>query len=125
MDNLWLKIKFWTKLSITGLVALYIAFFIGKNSDRTAKFWYWYNRDYTISILVLAACSLLGGVIATLLIRTTFRTLRQFREMRSRSVTERLEREVADMKVKAAMLQTRSPTTQPVAPSDLVDTDEE
>jgi uncharacterized membrane protein YciS (DUF1049 family) len=119
MDDLWLKIKFWTKLSITGLVALYMAFFIGKNIDRTAQFWYWYNRDYTIKILVLAASAFIAGIIATLLVRTTFKTLRQFHTMRSRSRTERLEREMADMKAKAAMLQTKSPTTQPTPPSDL------
>ncbi len=119
MDNLWLKIKFWTKLSITALVALYIAFFVGKNSDRTARFWYWYNRDYTIKILALAAAAFVGGIVATLLVRTTFTTLRQFHSMRSRARTERLERDVADMKAKAAMLQVKSPTTQSAPPPDV------
>ena len=124
MDNLWLKIKFWTKLSITGLVVIYIAFFVGKNSDRTAHFWYWYGRDYTINILVLAGFAFLAGIVATLLVRTTFKTLRQFHSMRSRMRTERMERELADMKTKAAMLQTKSaappapPAPPPAPPGD-------
>jgi uncharacterized integral membrane protein len=120
MNDTWLKIKFWTKLTITALVTLYIAVFIAKNSERKTQFWYWYNRDYEVPILVLVAVSFLVGVLAVILIRTTFRTMRQFRDLRARSRTEKLEREIADMKVKAAMLQTRSPTTQPTPPSDEV-----
>ncbi|HEX8524102.1 MAG TPA: hypothetical protein VF669_17745 [Tepidisphaeraceae bacterium] len=118
MDNLWLKIKFWTKLTITVLVVVYIAFFIGKNSDRSTEFWYWYNRDYRISILVLAASSFIAGAFSAILVRTTLKTLSQFRSIRGRHRTERLEREISDMKAKAAMLQTKSPTTQPIPPSD-------
>ena len=115
----WLKIKFWTKLTVTALVTLYIAIFIAKNSERKTQFWYWFYRDYEVPILILAAVSFLTGVLSAILIRTTVRTMRQFRDLRARSRTEKLEREIADMKVKAAMLQTKSPTTQPTPPSDL------
>jgi uncharacterized integral membrane protein len=118
MNDTWLKIKFWTKVTITALVTLYIAVFIAKNSERSAQFWYWFGRDYQIAILVLAACSFLAGAISVILIRTTYRTVRQLRDLRSRGRTEKLEREMADMKAKAAMLQTRSPTTTPTPPSD-------
>jgi uncharacterized integral membrane protein len=118
MNDTWLKIKFWTKVTITAIVTLYIAVFIAKNSERSAQFWYWFYKDYQIPILVLAACSFLAGALSVILIRTTYRTVRQLRELRTHSRTEKLEREMADMKAKAAMLQTRSPTTDPIPPSD-------
>jgi uncharacterized integral membrane protein len=118
MNDTWLKLKFWTKVTITALVTLYIAIFIAKNSERSAQFWYWFRRDYQIPILILAAFSFLAGAVSVVLIRTTYRTVRQLRDLRSRSRTEKLEREIADMKSKAAMLQTKSPTTQPTPPSD-------
>ena len=57
----------------------------------------------------------LFGVIVAILVRMMFKTIHQVRDMRNRSRTERLEREVADMKAKAAMLQTK--TSAPQTPS--------
>ncbi len=114
-ENLWLKIKFWTKLTIVFLVVVYIAFFIGKNSERKAQFWYWYNHTYSVSILILTAVSFLAGIVALFLVRTTYKTIRQVRSMRTRSRTERLEREVEDMKAKAAMLHTKNASQEPAS----------
>ncbi len=119
MNDTWLKIKFWTKITITSGVTLYILFFIYNNSAETTKFWYWFRRpNYQIPILILAASSFLAGAVSIFLLRTTYRTIRQLRDLRSRGRTEKLEREIADMKSKAAMLQTKSPATQPTPPSD-------
>jgi len=107
MEDLWLKIKFWTKLSVIGLVTIYLVAFIAKNSDRQAQFWYWYKRDYAIPILVLASSSFLVGIIAALLVKTTFKTIRQLRKLRADARTQRMERDLADMKSKASMLQTK------------------
>ena len=117
MDNLWLKIKFWTKLTITGLVALYLIIFIAKNS-QPVEVWYWYKGQMQMPKLLLVAASFVTGIVTMFLIRTTFRTIRQVRDLTARSRTERLEREMEDMKSKAAMLQTRSPTTRPTPPAD-------
>ena len=46
-------------------------------------------------------------VIFTIMLGTTFRTVRQVKEIRARNRAEKLEREVADMKMKASMLQTK------------------
>jgi hypothetical protein len=72
------------------------------------KFWYWFGREPETSPLLLVFFSFLAGVIGTILVRTTFTTIRQIRDLRSRNRLERLEREHADMKAKAAMLQTRT-----------------
>jgi uncharacterized integral membrane protein len=108
MSNLWLKIWIWIKIAVSALLAIYVLTFIAKNSGYTAKFWYWFGRDSDVLVLYLASFSFVGGVVVTLLVRTTFKTLRQIRDVRQRSRADRLEREVADMRTKAAMLQTRS-----------------
>jgi len=104
---MWLKIKVWTKVTLFGLLFLYVLIFIYQNSDKTAKFWYWRHREPEPSVLVLVLCAFLTGVVGTVLLRTTFKTLRQIREMQSRSRAERLEREVTEMRSKAAMLRTK------------------
>ena len=122
---MWLKIKIWTKTIVVGALVLYALLFILNNSVQAVKFWYWFNRQYETSMLVLIVITFLAGVIGTLLVRTTFTTMRQIREARARSRTDRLEREVADMKAKAAMLKTKTvpePSrvgNTPVDPNDL------
>ena len=107
---MWLKIKIWTKSLVFGALLIYTLVFLLKNSDENANIWYWFFKPkYTVSVLLLTFFAFLAGVLGTLLVRTTFTTLRQIRESRSRSRTDRLEREVADMKAKAAMLKTRPP----------------
>jgi uncharacterized integral membrane protein len=105
---MWLKIKIWTKTIVVGALVLYALLFILNNSGQSVKFWYWFRREYETSMLVLILITFLAGVIGTLLVRTTLSTIRQIREARARARTDRLEREVADMKVKAAMLKTKS-----------------
>jgi uncharacterized integral membrane protein len=109
MANLWLKIKVWTKISVAGIVALYLLIFILKNGDRKAEFWYWFGErgEYKGSLLSLVAFAFLIGGLVTILATTTFRTIRQIKELRARNRSAKLENEVADMRAKAAMLQTK------------------
>ena len=108
MNSMWLKIKIWTKVAVFAIVAIYLLTFIFKNSDEPAKFWYWFWKpDVETSILYFTLFTFFAGVLTTILVRMMFKTVHQVREMRNRSRTERLEREVADMKAKAAMLQTK------------------
>ena len=107
MSSLWLKIWIWIKISVFGLLALYVLVFVIKNNDNDARFWFWWNREYQLPVLLLAFASFVGGIVAAVLVRTTVKTIRQISEVRRRSKSERLEREVADMRTKAAMLKTR------------------
>ena len=118
---MWLKIKIWTKVALFAFVAVYLLIFFLKNNDREVQFWYWYNRAPQTPVLLLAGLSFLAGVLIAILVRMMFKTVHQVREMRNRARTERLEREVADMKAKAAMLQTKTSApaaTQPASSSD-------
>src|SRR5436190_1644792 len=64
MQNLWLKIKIWTKITIAALIGLYVLFFVIKNGDQTAHFWYWYGREYQGSLLSLVGFAfLIGGMV--------------------------------------------------------------
>jgi uncharacterized integral membrane protein len=119
---MWLKIKVWTKIIIFGILTLYVLIFVVKNGDRAAKFWYWFGRDYEVPLLFLVFFAFIVGVVGTILVRTSLKTVAQFREMRQRSHTDRLEQEVADMRVKAAMLQTR-PASSAAASEEVVDPD--
>jgi uncharacterized integral membrane protein len=107
MQNLWLKIKIWTKIAIAVVISLYVLIFVLKNGDRKADFWFWFGREYSGSLLSLVFFAFLTGGLVTLLATTTFRTIRQIRELRARSRTAKLEDEVRDMRSKAAMLQTK------------------
>ena len=105
---MWLKIKIWTKALIFGALVLYALVFLFMNiGQEPVTLWFWYNTRLTISPLLLVFVTFLIGIIAAVLFRTTFLTIRQIREARDRSRTERLEREVADMKSKAAMIKTK------------------
>lgn len=119
MGNLWLKIKVWTKGILGLIVLLYALFFAYNNSDPTTV-WLWFGHSPTYSKLVLLAIAFFAGVICTILVRTTMRTLRQIRDLQSKSRTDRIERELADMKQKASRLQTKpiaSPATDVAPPS--------
>jgi uncharacterized integral membrane protein len=107
MNGLWLKVRIWTKVVVFVLVFVYLLCFVYWNTNNTAKFWYWRKREPETGTLFLVLFSFLAGVVTTVLVRAIFRTIRQIRDSRQRGRTERLEREVADMKAKAAMLQTK------------------
>jgi uncharacterized integral membrane protein len=124
---MWLKIKVWTKVVLFALVALYAAIFLLKNTGRPVQFWYWFGYAPELPVLLLVLGAFLTGVIVTILLRTTFKTIRQVRELQARSRADRLHREVEQMKTKAAMLRTRdaaagggseaSPEATPVDPA--------
>jgi uncharacterized integral membrane protein len=111
MNNLWLKIKVWTKIALAVFIVTYLVTFVAKNSAATAEVWFFFFKaPFTVPLLYLIFFVFLAGVIGTILVRTTFKTINQVAELRTRNRQERLEREMADMKAKAARLQTRPAT---------------
>jgi uncharacterized integral membrane protein len=105
MGNFWLKIKIWSKISFVAVILIYLLIFVAKNSTETVKFWFWVNREPTqTSVLLFGLYAVLTGVVFTVLVSTTVRTFRQVRELRGRSRTDRLERDMAEMRAKAGML---------------------
>ena len=106
MNDLWLTIKAWFKGLVFVAILLYASIFIYKNNGETVHFWYWSQPTET-SVFMLSSSAFIAGIIFAIILRTTWKTWRQISEIRGRSRTGKLEREMADMKAKAAMLQTR------------------
>jgi hypothetical protein len=109
MNDLWLTIKAWFKGIIFVAVLAYAAAFILENNGETVGFWWWHKTQ--TSVFILASGAFIAGIVFTIIFRTTWKTWRQISEIRGRSRTGKLEREMADMKAKAAMLQTRPPAS--------------
>jgi hypothetical protein len=106
---MWEKLKLYTKVTLFGAMALYVLTFVILNRERAVDgelklIFTSFNRP---SILLVLPVTAVLSIVAWWLIRTIFKTLRQFRTLRERSRTAKLEKEVADMKAKAGMLQTR------------------
>ena len=107
MGNLWLKIKVGTKIAIFVILLIATLLFVFNNSNQRVKIWLW--NEYDTTLLKVLFFTVLTSVIFTILIGTAFRTIRQIKEIRSRSRSQRLEEEIRDMKSKASMLQTKPP----------------
>ena len=109
MGNLWLKIKIWTKVILFAAVLLYTLLFLYNNSgaDKHFSLWIWFKTKPDRPILWFIFFAFLAGVIVTILVRTIWRTVTQVRDARRRNRQDKLERDIADMKSKAAKLQTR------------------
>ncbi len=107
MGSMWLKVRIWTKVTLFALLVIYVIAFILENNSERVKFWYFPYRTAQTSVFLLTFYTFLAGVIGYLIVRTTFKTLRQIRDLRRKSQAERLEREVADMRSKAAMLRAK------------------
>jgi uncharacterized integral membrane protein len=108
MNNLWLKVKVWSKLVLFVLGAAYLLLFFLNNSGQSVRLWVFFGHEYpAIPLLLLVFVTFAVGVVIMLLIGTIRNTIRQVRELRQRGRAAKLERDMADMKAKAGRLQTR------------------
>jgi len=105
MANLWLKIKVGTKIAIFAILSIATFLFVVQNINKSVKIWLW--NEYDTTLLKVLFFTVLVSVVFTILIGTAFRTIRQIREIRARSRSQKLEDEIREMKEKASMLQTR------------------
>jgi uncharacterized integral membrane protein len=105
MGNFWLKVKVGTKIAVFAILTIAVLVFVIQNANKEVKIWLW--NDIPTTLIRVLFFTALTSAIFTVLIGTTFRTVRQIREIRARSRSQRLEDEVADMRNKAAMLQTK------------------
>jgi uncharacterized integral membrane protein len=109
MGTFWLKVKAWTKVTLLVLALVLVVIFVILNlsavvEPKLSLIFATYDRPNLLVVLTLTS---LISIVGWTLIGTVMKTLRQLRETRRRSMEARLTRDVADMKVKAAMLQTR------------------
>ncbi|CAN5679027.1 hypothetical protein BH09PLA1_BH09PLA1_22350 [soil metagenome] len=121
---MWLKIKVWTKVVVGCALGLYVLLFIYNNSGQPVQFWWWFNHTQPASVFTLSSLAFVAGILAAVLVRTTWITYSQFRELQRRSRSQKMERDLADMKSKAAMLKTRGALSSPVSvPAETIDDD--
>ena len=107
MKGYFLKAWLWIKSIVLGAVVLYILLFVFNNNNKPVRVWWWFGPQTEVSLLSLIFTVLAMGVLVTLLVRTVATTVRQIQETRTRTRTMRLEKEVAEMRAKAEMLQKR------------------
>ena len=107
MNELWLSIKAWTQRILLAALVIYAGLYVYKNSGTPVKFWFWFNREDSTSVFFLTSGAFFAGIIFTILAGTALKTLKQIRDLRSRGRQEKIERDLNEMKTKAAMLQTR------------------
>jgi uncharacterized membrane protein YciS (DUF1049 family) len=107
MKGYFLKVWLWIKALVLAAVILYLILFVANNNEKSMKVWLWIGREPDVSLLGLISTLLATGVVLTLLIKTVITTIRQIQEARAKSRTLRLEKEVAEMRAKAEMLQKR------------------
>ena len=115
MNDLWLKIKVWTKIGVFVLALVYLLMFILQNSGQPLDVWVWFGHILRTSLLQMIPSLLLAGVVGTLMVRMAFRTVKQIRQLRSNTATVQAQKDLADLKAKADMLQTK-PVAAPQEP---------
>ena len=112
---MWEKIKLWTRVILFGALAIYLLIVITMNWNLRVDglfslvFVEYQKPRILVVLLVTAVLSVFGWW----LIRTIFKALRQFRDVRDRSRTARLEREITEMRAKAGMLQKKETVPSP------------
>jgi len=121
---MWEKLKFYTRVTLFSALALYLLVVVTLNwglvvDGKLRLVFTEFDKPRILMVLLVTA---LLSIFAWWLIRTIFKTLHQFSALRERSRTAKLEKEVADMKAKAGMLQTRetttaAPATSPTSPA--------
>jgi hypothetical protein len=115
---MWEKFKLWLRVIVFGTMALYLLIVIALNwglvlEGKLRLIFTEFDHPRVLVVLIVTAVM---SIFGWWLFRTIFKTVRQFRSGRERSRTSKLEREVAEMKAKAGMLQTRETPT-PTSPS--------
>jgi uncharacterized integral membrane protein len=117
MGHLWLKVWIWIKVLVACLLVLYVILFVYNNAQEKVQFWYWFHHQPQTNLLLLVLCSFVAGIVGAVLVSTAFRTVRQVTDLKARNRAQRLDRDVADLRNKASMLQTKSPPPDKPTPS--------
>jgi hypothetical protein len=110
---MWEKIKLWTRVAIFGALTLYLLIVVLMNWDKRLNgplqlvFVTFESPRVLVVLLVTALVSLFGWWLT----KAVYKTTRQFRSVRERSRTAKLEKEMAEMRAKAGMLREKEAAT--------------
>ena len=116
MGNLWLKIRIWTKVVVISALVIYVILFTYNNAKEQVTLWYWFGHGPQTNLLLGVLCSVVAGVVGTILARTTVRTIRQVQDLQDRARSQKMDRDMAEIRAKAAMLQTKATPVASAAP---------
>ncbi len=109
MNSVWQKFLAIVKFVVLGLLLIHVIMFIVLNisavvSEQLSLIYRKYDRpNFLLVMLLTSVLSIFGWW----LFRITLKTIRQINESNSRARTSKLERDMAEIKSKAAMLQTK------------------
>jgi hypothetical protein len=109
MNSVWQKFLAIVKFVVLGLLLIHVIMFIVLNisavvDTRLSLIYKSYDRpNFLLVMLLTSVLSIFGWW----LFRTSLKTIRQMNEASSRARTSRLERDMAEMQSKAAMLQSK------------------
>lgn len=108
------KIRFATKWTIIGLLILYVVLLLTWNG-RNVDVWVFFGQPLmSAPVWVLMISSFLAGALVTIVSGWMFRGYLMLKKKQQEKTTLRLADEIAEMKRKADMLQTKEAAT-PVA----------
>ena len=96
MNDFWVKFKFWAKISIAALLALFVLIFVIRNANEPVRIWL--LRYYDTSVLWLLFLTFCFGALSTLLAKTTYNTFRQYNQMQERDRLARMEQHLHQMR---------------------------
>ncbi len=109
------KIKFWTKFTVVALFILYIVLLLVWNG-RNVDVWVFFGQPLiSAPVWVLMISSFFTGILVTIVTGWTIRGYVILKKRQQDKTTRALAGEIAEMKRKADMLQTRDAAT-PAAP---------
>lgn len=109
MNTFWQKLLAGLKIGLLAVLVIHIVLFVILNiaavvDTRLSLIYKSYDRpNFLLVMLLTSVISIFGWW----LFRTSYKTIRQMTDARTRTRTIKLEGDMADMKAKAAMLQTR------------------
>lgn len=120
MNGFWQKFLAIVKFVVLGLLLIHVLLFIVLNMSAVVDtqlnlIYRKYDRpNFLLVMLLTSVLSIFGWW----LFRVSLRTIRQINDSNSRSRTLKLERDMAEIKSKAAMLQTDPTSTEIPHPDD-------
>lgn len=103
---MWLKIKFWSKVTVLSMLLIYVLLFVLRNLGKSVTIWFWFGNEPETPLLLLVLLCFLAGALLVVMLRTVSSAIRQYRQIRQR------EREAAmeAMLQKAASVKTSGGT---------------
>jgi len=107
MSNTWLKIKVWTKVSVFGLISLIVLIFLAKNWGTRVDIDFLFVDFKQSRLLIVLFLTAILSIFGWWIFKTIFKTVRQVRDVRRQAYIQRIEKEHAQMKEKAAKLQVK------------------